>query len=181
MTTDEKKIDEMRLQFLIKYWKMTIVVAVVSAVAVAVGVFVLLSVVATVPALMTLGQWSVGTVIDFCLTLVFWELAFVFTWVIPICAGIYYWYTKLPDEDHKGWKPTGRRESGDAIGFLIAMTWLLMIWIDGRWTLTFDSWTFNDWIFSWLTAAGWDLLLFGLPAIIILIIWLIFRKTGEEF
>ena len=185
MSTEEEKIDKMRLEFLLKYWKMTLVVVVVSIAAVAVGLFVFLSVVANAIASalvpVTLGQWSVGTIVTFVLNLAFWELVFVFTWVIPVIIGIYYWYTKLPEEDHRGWKPSGRRESGDFIGFMVGMTWLLMLWIDGRWNLTLDSWTFNDWVFSWLTAAGWDLIIFGIPATIIIIIWLVFRRMGEEF
>ncbi len=185
MNTEEKKIDEMRIKFLIKYWKMTIMMAVVVTAAVIVDLFVFLSVVANALATglvpVTLGLWSVGSIITFGLNLVFWEIVFVFTWIIPVMAGFYFWYTKLPDEEQKGWKPNGRRESGDAIGFLVGITWLIMLWVDGRWNLTFDSWTFNDWVFSWLTAAGWDLIIFGIPLIIILILWLVFRRTGEEF
>ncbi|MHA2192897.1 MAG: hypothetical protein ACXAAR_05670, partial [Candidatus Thorarchaeota archaeon] len=79
------------------------------------------------------------------------------------------------------WKPQGgRREGGDAFGFLIGIAWLIMIWIDGRWDQTFEVWTFTEWIYSWLTALGWVLLIFGIPAVVILVLWLVNREMKKD-
>jgi uncharacterized membrane protein YcjF (UPF0283 family) len=104
----------------------------------------------------------------------------VATWGIPLAAVLYWQFSKLPDADL--WKPTGgRRESGDAFGFLIGIAWLIMIWIDDRWNQTFQTWTFTEWIYSWLTALGWVLLIFGIPAVIILVLWLVNKEMKKEY
>ena len=183
MNREEEKIDEIRLRFLIKYWKMTIVLAAVVVVAAIVGIFVLLWQVdiAVVPA--TLGQWSVGIIITFCLNLIFWELVLVGSWIFILLAVLYFiWYNNLPEEDRKGWAGRGKRESSDAISFFVGLAWLLMLYIDGRWNLTFDSWTFTDWIYSWLTAGLWVLLIFGIPVTIGVVAWVgkEMKKAADE-
>jgi len=74
----------------------------------------------------------------------------------------------------------GRREGGEAFGFLIGIAWLIMIYIDGRWNQTFQVWTFTEWIYSWLTALGWILMIFAIPAVIILILWLVNREMKKD-
>ncbi|MHA1387983.1 MAG: hypothetical protein ACTSUZ_06935 [Candidatus Thorarchaeota archaeon] len=177
----EEGFDEAKLRFMFKYWKMTLVFIVIAAVAVIVGTFVLLWQVdiAIVPA--TLGQWSVGIVISFCLNLVFWELVLVGSWVAVLAIIIYFqWYSKLPDEDKKKWDGRGNRESSDAIGFFIGIAWLIMLWIDGgRWNLPFDSWTFVDWVWSWLYAAFWVAIIGGIIVLIGIIAW-VAKEKGIE-
>jgi len=78
----------------------TIVFAAIVVVAAIVGVFVLLWQVeiAVVPA--TLGQWTVGIIITFCLNVVFWELVLVGSWILVLLAVLYFiWYSNLPEED----------------------------------------------------------------------------------
>jgi len=176
----EEEFDEEKLRFLKKYWKMTLLMAVIAIVAGIVGLLTFLWQVniAVVPA--TLGQWSIGIIISFCLNLVFWELLLVGSWVIVVVIVFYFqWYMKLPEEDRKGWSGRGRRESGDAISFFFGLAWLLIIYIDGRWNLTFDTWTFNDWVSSWLTAAFWVFLIGGIVVAIGLIAW-IAKEKGIE-
>ncbi len=176
----EEEFDVEKLRFLKKYWKMSLTFVVIIAVALIVSVLVLLwqVTIATVPA--TLGQWSVGIIISFCLNLVFWELILVGSWVAVLALVMYFqWYIKLPEEDRKGWSGRGNRESSDAIGFFIGLAWLLILWIDGRWNLTFDSWTFLDWVFSWLTAAFWVLVIGGIIVTIGLVAWLA-KEMGIE-
>ncbi len=61
MNTSKKQFDEMRKRFLLKYWKMTIVMAVSFVAAGIVGLFVFLSfttnVIATGFVPVSLGQW----------------------------------------------------------------------------------------------------------------------------
>jgi len=176
----EEEFDEEKLRFILKYWKMTLMLAAIVVIAGIVGVFVLLWQVniAVVPA--TLGLWSVGTVISFCLTLVFWELLLVGSWVAVIMIVWYFmWYSKLPEEDRRKWDGRGNRESSDAFGFFIGIAWLIMLWIDGRWNLTFDSWTFLDWIWSWLYAGFWVLVIGGIVVTIGLVAW-VAKEKGIE-
>lgn len=176
----EQEFDEEKLRFLKKYWKMTMMIVVIAAAAVVVSVLVLLWQVniATVPT--TLGQWSIGIIISFILNLVFWELLLVGSWVAVLLLVLYFmWYSKLPEEDRKKWDGRGNRENTDVIGFFIAIAWLIMLYVDGRWNLTFDSWTFVDWVWSWLYAAFWVLVIGGIIVVIALIAWLAKEKGIE--
>ena len=180
----EEPIDEAPKRFLKRHWKMAIVFAAVFAGA-AIGVLlVFLWLVATAQATVlvpaVLGQWSIGYVITFILHLIFWELVLVGSWVIPlVLVMIFRWYTKLPEEEREGWPRRGRGEDSGAFGFLVGVTWLIVIWLDGRWNLAFESWTFNDLVYSWLSAVLWDLLILGIP-IALYFIWWIRREMMTE-
>ncbi|MGD9397394.1 MAG: hypothetical protein PVJ05_13255 [Candidatus Thorarchaeota archaeon] len=181
MNTDEEQLDEEKKRFLLKHWKMTLVMAACIIAAVVVALLVFLWVVNEAALVMpsSLGNWTIGYIVTFILHLIFWELLLVATWGIPLAAVLYWQFSKLPDAEI--WKPgRGRREEGDAFGFLIAVAWLIMIWIDGRWNQTFEVWTFTEWIYSWLTALGWVLLIFGIPAVIILVLWLVNREMKKD-
>jgi len=176
----EEDFDEEKLRFIFKYWKTSLLIVAIIAAGIIAGVLVLLWQIgiATVPA--TLGQWSVGIVISFCLNLVFWELLLVGSWVAVLMIVLYFmWYTNLPEEDRRKWDGRGNRENSDAVGFFIGIAWLIMLYVDGRWNLTFDSWTFVDWIWSWLTAAFWVLLIGGIVIVIGLVAWFAKEKGIE--
>ncbi|MFW9910597.1 MAG: hypothetical protein ACFFEF_18740, partial [Candidatus Thorarchaeota archaeon] len=59
------------------------------------------------------------------------------------------------------------------------ITWLIVVWLDGRWELSFNSWTFNDWVYSFLAAFAWDLLIFGVP-IALAFLWWMRREIKTE-
>jgi hypothetical protein len=184
VNTSEEQLDEEKRRFLLIHWKMTLVMAVCIAAAAIVALLVFLWVVneavATALVPVALGDWTIGFVVTFILHVIFWELLLVVSWGIPLAAVLYWQFSKLPDAEL--WKPKGgRRESGDAFGFLIGVAWLIMIWIDGRWNQTFQVWTFTEWIYSWLTALGWVLLIFGVPAVIILILWFVNKEMKKEY
>ena len=182
MNDSEKQLDKEMRRFLLKNWKMTLVMAVCIVAAAVVALLVFLWVVNEAALVMpaSLGDWTIGYLVTFVLHLIFWELLLVATWGIPLAAVLYWQFSKLPDADV--WKPKGgRRESGDAFGFLIAVAWLVMIWIDGRWDQTFQVWTFTEWVYSWLTALGWVLLIFGIPAVVIFVLWLVNREMKKEY
>ena len=60
----------------------------------------------------------------------------------------------------------------------IGLIWLIIVWIDGRWNLAFQAWTFNDWVYSWLAACLWALLIVGIPGTIF-IIWSLRRPKKD--
>jgi hypothetical protein len=171
------------MRFLRKYWRMALVFVAVIAAAVIGAALVLVWFVAIaqttalVPA--TLGLWSIGHVILFILHLVFWEIVLVGSWVLVIVLVIIFqWYMKLPEKEREGWPKRGRREESDAFSFLVGITWLIVVWVDGRWNLAFESWTFNDWVYSFLAALAWDLLIFGVPIALGFLWWI--RKEMEK-
>ena len=177
MSNDETFLDEEQKRFLRRHWKMAIVFAGIIAAGVIGAVLVLTWFVATaqatalVPAL--LGDWSIGYVITFILHLIFWELLLVGSWVLVlVLVVIFGWYMKLPSEDRDFKPKRGRREESDAFGFLVGITWLIVVWLDGRWELAFNSWTFNHWVYSFLAAVAWDLLIFGVPIALAFVWWM---------
>lgn len=191
--TNEELSDEVWKKFLRRHWKMTIAMAGGIAGAAIVALFVFLWVVADaqatglVPA--ALGQWTVGYFFTFILNVILWELVFVGSWGIPIVVVIFFqWYKKLPDEEREEYEGEPKKKrprrgmSGDRgggfISFLVGLTWLILVWIEGRWNLAFQAWTFNDWIYSWIAAALWDLLILGVPVAIFIIWWI--RKEMKK-
>lgn len=173
--------DETWKKFLKRHWKMTLLIAggIIGAVVTAILVF--LWVVADAQAVggfpAVLGEWTVGYCISFFFRTLLWELLLVATWVIAGAVIIYFlWYKNLPTEERVEYegepKKKRSRNGGGAISILIIITWLIIVAIDGRWNLAFQSWTFNDWIYSFLAAALWDLIIFGIPVTIGLIWWL---------
>jgi hypothetical protein len=182
MSENEEFLDEDQKRFLKKYWKMAIVLAVlfIAAAIAAVLVFLWFTETAQASGLVpgVLGQFSISYLITFFLHLIFWELVLVGSWVLVIIAVIIFrWYMKLPEEDRTRKSKRGRREEGDAIGFFITIIWLVITWIEGRWDLAFNSWTLNDWVFSWLSALFWVMLIIGIPVAIYFLYWI---KTEVE-
>jgi hypothetical protein len=185
MNDSEEFLDEYEKKFLRKHWRMAIVFAVIIAAAAIAAVVVALWFLATaqatalVPAL--LGQWSIGHVILFCLHLIFWEILLVGSWLLVIVLVIIFqWYMKLPKEERRERPKRGRREESDGIGFLVTVTWLIVVWVDGRWNLAFESWTINDWVFSFLAAMLWDLIIFGIPIVLAFLWWINREMKGES-
>jgi hypothetical protein len=177
MSTEEEIFEKHGRNFLRKYWKMTTVMVALIIVAIAEALVVLLWVIADMQTLglipATLGLWSVGHIITFILHIIFWELLLVGIWVI-VAAMIFYlkWYNNLPEEDKFPKRERGRREEGDAFGFFIGITWLIIIWFTNRWDVTFNAWTVNDWVFTWLSAVFIDLLIIGIPVLLYFIYWI---------
>jgi hypothetical protein len=186
MNEHEEFLDEEQKRFLRRHWKMAIVFAVLFAAALAAAILVFLWFIDTAQATdlvpSVLGEFTVGYLITFFLHMIFWELVLVVSWVLVVVAAIYFlWYKQLPEEEQDITRgERGRREEGDAFGFLVAVFWLIIVWIDNRWDLAFESWTLNDWVYSWIAALLWVLLIFGIPIAVYFFYWIgqEMRKEG---
>ena len=193
--TEEVKSSIIWKKFLQRHWKTSLWMAGGIVVAIAEAIFVFLWVAATaqatgaVPA--SLGLWTIGYALTFCLHVVSWELILVVSWVIVVSVIVYYqWYKKLSEEERKEYErePTEKArkrefaEGGgsDFIGFLIGVTWLIITWLDGRWDLAFQAWTFNDWIYTWLLAVTGVVVVIGVPIAVGAIWWMRKELTTES-
>ena len=170
-----KNNDKVWKKFLRRHWKATMLMIGAGIVAAIAGIFAFLWVVADaqtsglVPGV--LGDWTVGYVFTFILNVILWELIYVGSWVIPLVIVVYVaWYRKLPDEERMRASKTSEGSGG--FGLFNLITWLIVVWVDGKWNLPFQSWSLNDWVYSWLTAIIWDLLIIAIPAGIFLIWWI---------
>lgn len=183
----ENERDEAWKKFLRRHWKTTSLVIGGIAGALTAALLVFLWVVADaqakglVPA--GLGDWTVGYVFTFTLNVILWELVLVGSWVIPMVVVVYFqWYKKLPDEERKEYEggPRRRRSAGEGGGmsFFVGLIWLIIVWVNGRWDLAFQAWTFDDWIYSWIAAGLWSLLIVGIPGLIF-IVWSL-RRNGRQ-
>lgn len=179
MVDSEQPRNEVWKKFLRRHWKATLLLIGAMAGAVAVTLLVFLWILADaqvtglVPAM--LGQWTVGYLITFILTLLLWELVLMVSWVAPLGVAIYFlWYKKMPQEErdeYEGAPRRGRSARGSSgFSFFIGLIWLIIVWTSGRWNLAFQVWTINDFVFSWLTALFWVLLIVGIPGTIY-VIW----------
>ncbi|MFW9831106.1 MAG: hypothetical protein ACFFD8_04975 [Candidatus Thorarchaeota archaeon] len=164
METTEEQRDERMKKFLQRHWKISLAGVLGIAVVAVVAIFVFLKVVADAQVLgfipTTLGLWSVASFFTFIITVILWELILVGSWAIPITIiTLILWYRKLPEEERKEYEGGSRRGrsagEGGGVSFFVTVVWLIIVWITGRWTLAFQSWTFNDWIYTWLAACLW--------------------------
>ena len=46
------------------------------------------------------------------------------------------------------------------------------VYLDGNWNMSFENWTFDYLVYSWLTALMWVLIIIGIPILIGVIWWL---------
>jgi hypothetical protein len=170
MESSREPSNEAWKKFLRRHGKATLSFVGAIAVAVIVALYVFLRVVADAQATglvpVMLGQWTIGYLFTFVLTLILWELVFLASWVGPAAAVVYLrWYRNLPEEERKEYEGGSRRgrsagrDSG--FSFFVGLVWLVIVWTTGIWNLAFQAWTFNDLVFSLLTACLWVLLIVG--------------------
>jgi hypothetical protein len=163
------------INFLSRHWGMALVIIGVIAAAAIVSFLVFLWFVADaqttalVPA--SLGLWTVGFFFTFVLNLIFWELLFVGSWGIPVAIFLWAgWYRKLPAEERKEYEGGPRAAGGGGgFSFFVWVVWLIVVWTDGAWERAFAHWTFDQWVYSWVVACLWVLLLAGIPGLIFLL------------
>lgn len=182
------KNDEVWKNFLRKHWKATLLMIGVGIVAAIVGISTFLWVVADAQASglvpTVLGEWTVGNCVTFILYVILWELIFVGSWGIPVVLVIFQWYKKLPYKERKEYERKHKKKwplQGGSNGFelFVFLTWLIIVWVGGRWNLAFQSWTFNDWVYSGLAAVLLDLLIVGVLGGIF-VIWSLTRPKKKR-
>lgn len=124
----------------------------------------------------TLGLWSMGHFVTFILHLVFWELVVI---GIPVAVAAivgWLWWKKIPEDERKEYEFFGKgsrtEKGGGGISFLFFVAFALKIYIDGNWDVAIASWTLDYVVDSMITLLVWGAIIFGIPAIIIGLIWL---------
>ena len=193
MTGDKEGLSDAWKNFLRKHWKMTLVFIAVVTGAVIGSLLVFLWVVGDmqandlVPTL--IGEWTIGYVITFMLNVILWEVLFILIPVAVVAILIFgLWWRKLPAEEReeyqtrpKKWPRRGTsRGSGDSgFSLIVTIAWLIIVWRDGRWDVPFQSWTLENWVYSWLAAFLWVSLIIGIP-VLIGATWWLRRELKEE-
>ena len=130
---------------------------------------------------MTLGQWSMGNIVTFILHLVFWELVLVGIPVAVAAIAGWLWWKQIPDEERKEYEFFGKgsrtEQGGGGVSFLFFVVFCIKVYIDGNWDTAISSWTLEYVVDSTVTILFWGAIAFGIPALIIGLLWLIHEKN----
>jgi len=163
-------------KFLRENWQMALLIFIAGVIAVAGAILVFLNTVENMQATgavpMMIGEWTVGFCITFFLNLLLWELIIVGIPVAVAGFAIYMlWWRKLPKDK---WPRRDEKKSSDegAFSFIVTIAWLIIVWIEGKWDLAFQSWTLNEWVYTWLSAFLWVVFIGAIIGAIVFVVWL---------
>ncbi|MFX1450032.1 MAG: hypothetical protein ACFFCM_04255 [Promethearchaeota archaeon] len=189
MANNEEEIkNEVWKKYLRKHWKMTLLIIAGIGIAFVCALllflwFILPNALSTRLVPRNLSLWTVGSVISFILNVILWEFLFIGIPVIVSAALIFaLWWRKLPDDEKEEYtgepKEKGKRRrmssgGGGFFGFVIFITWLIIIYTDNQWNTPFIAWSIEYLVFSSITALLWDLLIFGVPIGIGGLLWIL--------
>ncbi len=184
---NEEHPEEKWKKFLKKHWQISLLIAAGIVCAVIGAIYVFLWRTTGSEAILkypqTLDMWTMGYIITLILDVILYEFLII---GLPVIAGailIYFlWWNKLPAEQKQEYakppkqpgsqKRVSRGRGSGIFSFLIMITWLIIIAVDGNWNTPFELWNYTYLIYSALSACLWDLLIFGIPVAIFLIWWL---------
>jgi hypothetical protein len=125
---------------------------------------------------MTLVQWTMAHLITFILHLIFWELLIIGIPVAIAAIAGWLWWKRIPDKEREEYEFFGKRSrttsGGGGISFLFFVAFCIKVYLDGNWNAPISSWTLNYVVNSMITILVWGAIIFGIPAIIIALIWL---------
>ena len=111
------------------------------------------------------------------LYLVFWELVLIGIPVAVAAIAGWLWWKRIPDEERKEYEFFGKgsraQNGGSGISFLFFVAFCIKVYIDGNWDVAIASWTLEYVVDSMITILFWCAIVFGIPAIIIGLLWLI--------
>jgi hypothetical protein len=124
----------------------------------------------------TLGLWTMENIVMFILHLIFWELLFIGVPAIIGAVAGWQWWKRLPDEEKKEYHLFGKRSrttgGGGGVSALLMIAFAIKVYIDGNWNVAIATWTLDYVVDSMISILIWSLIIFGIPAGVIGLIWL---------
>lgn len=138
----------------------------------------------------TLAEFSVGTGILWLLVLFGWELllgVLPFGGLCLLILGIY-WAVILSEEDKAAIKARDRKKKkyrkteGGGFTFLITIAFLIVVFVDGQWLTPIGSPSlpYSYWIQAYLTGFIYVCLIFGIPILVLALIYLVYKGKKTE-
>jgi hypothetical protein len=156
------------------YWIIAAIIAVIGAILVFLWFVADAQSTALVPT--TLSLWTMGHLVTFILHLIFWELVIIGIPVAIAAIAGWFWWKQIPDEERKEYEFFGKgsrtTSGGSGISFLFFVAFCIKVYLDGNWDVAIASWTLDYVVNSMVTILVWGAIIFGIPAIIIALIWL---------
>lgn len=137
-----------------------------------------------------IGDWNLDWIVGFCILITLWELLFVGVPAILFFGlGGYIWWRRLPAEEKEEFKARDKRTKqrakgaggGGGFGFFMFIAYCIYIAVQGNYTTSFGALPYTYWLYSGFFTFMWILIIFGIPAGIILIIvyFTYWRKKSE--
>ena len=124
----------------------------------------------------TLGMWSMANTVSFILHAIFWELVLI---GIPVVIGAilgWQWWKRLSDEEKREYNLFGKgsrsRRAGGAAPPSFFIAFVIKVYVDGNWNMAISTYTLDYVVGSMVTLLVATAVIFGIPAIIGLILWL---------
>jgi hypothetical protein len=132
----------------------------------------------------TIGEWSLAWIWGFIIYLILWELLIIgIPAAIVFGIGWYVFWKRLSPEEKaefKGRKKHKHRGSSAGGGFSLVMfiAFSILMYLRGEFSTPLGTFPYSYLVYTWFTALGWLLLIFGIPAAIILLLvyFTIWRK-----
>jgi len=161
-----------------EHWRVFATFVIGCAAAVAGALLVLFWFIETSPAgamgTATIGEWTLAWMWEFIIFLILWELLFVGIPVgVALGLGWYLWWKRLPVEEKaefKGkWRGRRTAESG-GFGFAMFIVYSIYMYVQGDFFTPIGDYPYTYWVYAWFHMLGWLLVIFGIPAAVILII-----------
>jgi hypothetical protein len=133
----------------------------------------------------TLGLWTMAHGLTFLLNLAFWELVLVGVPVIIASLVGWWWWRKLPVEEKREYhlfdSPSrSRSDGGGAVSVLFWIAFSIRVYLDGNWNIAVASWTLDYFVYTSVWTIIWMLIIFGIPASVIGIIWWITHEVKKK-
>ena len=168
-------------KFLKHHWKMLVYWIIAGSIAVIDAILVYLWFVGNaqstgmVPTV--LGQWSMAHLVTFILHLILWEVLIIGIPVAIAAVVGWLWWKKIADKEREEYqffgKGTRTEQGGSGISFLFFVAFCIKVFVDGNWDVAIAFWTLDYVVNSMIMIIVWTAVIFGIPAIIIGILWLI--------
>jgi hypothetical protein len=174
-------------EFLRKHWQMAVLFIITAASAAIGAVYVFLWFAGNaqssglVPT--TLSQWTMAHMFTFVLNMVFWEFVLIGIPVIIASLAGWLWWRRLSYDERREYHlfdPPSRKPSngGGAASLLFWIAFSIRVYMDGNWNVAIATWTLDYLIYTSVWTVIWMLIIFGIPATIIGIIWLVTHQKG---
>ena len=131
----------------------------------------------------SLGLWTMGHLVIFILTVIFWELLII---GIPVAvAGVlgWQWWTRLPEGDRTGLRFRTRSRTtrgGGGLSTFFFIAFIIKVYLDGNWNVPISSFSLNYVVGSMVTILIWTAVLLGVPAAIAVVWWIRREKRGSR-
>jgi len=128
-----------------------------------------------------LGNWTLNYVVGTIILLIIWDLLFV---GVPAALffgiGGYLWWRRLPEEEKQEIKERDKKEKsrkaqkygggGGGFGIFMFIAYCIYIAVDGNYNTPLMNKPYTYWLYSYMLTFMWIIIVFGIPAAIILII-----------